>query len=87
MSKSFIVRPEKGEYVYTDKNGKLQVPDTPIISFIEGDGIGPDIMKASMYMWDSAVKKAYNGKKQIAWMELFAGEKANKVYGSQVFSP
>ena len=66
MSESHIVRPAKGEYIVNSANG-LQVPDNPIVSFIEGDGIGPDIMKASMHMWNSAVKKAYNGKREIAW--------------------
>ena len=63
MSTSHIVRPAKGEYVSAAADGKLQVPDLPIISFIEGDGTGPDIMNASMYMWNAAVKKAYAGKR------------------------
>src|SRR3954467_12141168 len=58
------------------KNGKLVVPDNPIIPFIEGDGTGPDIWRASVRVFDSAVAKAYGGKKQIAWMEVLAGEKA-----------
>ena len=87
MAKSFIVRPEKGEYVYTDKNGKLQVPDTPIISFIEGDGTGPDIMKASLYMWNAAIEKAYGKKRSIAWQEIYAGEKANAVYNETIWLP
>ena len=86
MSTSRIVRPANGEYIVNTDKG-LQVPDNPIVSFIEGDGIGPDIMKASMYMWDSAVKKAYNGKKQIAWQEVFAGEKANEVYNENIWLP
>lgn len=57
-------------------NGKLVVPDNPIIPFIEGDGTGPDIWKASVRVFDEAVKKAYNGKKKIAWKEVLAGEKA-----------
>ena len=87
MAKSFIVRPEKGEYVYTDKNGKLQVPDVPIISFIEGDGTGPDIMKASLYMWNAAIEKAYGKKRSIAWQEIYAGEKANAVYNETIWLP
>jgi isocitrate dehydrogenase len=86
MSESHIVRPAKGEYIVNGANG-LQVPDNPIVSFIEGDGIGPDIMKASMHMWNSAVKKAYNGKKEIAWQEIYAGEKANAVYNDTVWLP
>jgi isocitrate dehydrogenase len=57
-------------------NGKLQVPDHPIIPFIEGDGTGPDIWKASVRVFDAAVAKAYGGKKQIVWFEVLAGEKA-----------
>ncbi len=57
-------------------NGKLHVPDNPTIPFIEGDGIGPDIWKASVRVFDAAVKKAYNNKRKIEWMEVLAGEKA-----------
>jgi isocitrate dehydrogenase len=57
-------------------DGKLQVPDHPIIPFIEGDGTGPDIWRASQAVFDAAVQKAYGGRKRIAWMEVFAGEKA-----------
>ncbi len=66
----------------TVENGKLKVPDNPIIPFIEGDGIGPDIMNAAMIVWNEAVRIAYNGKKQIEWKEIFAGEKAFKLKGS-----
>src|SRR3954452_4549690 len=58
------------------KNQKLFVPDDPIIPFIEGDGTGADIWRASVRVFDAAVAKAYNGKRKIAWMEVFAGEKA-----------
>src|SRR5262249_1491884 len=57
-------------------NGTVQVRDRPIIPFIEGDGTGPDIWRASQRVFDAAVEKAYGGKKRIAWMEVFAGEKA-----------
>jgi isocitrate dehydrogenase len=57
-------------------NGKLQVPDQPVVPFIEGDGTGPDIWRASVRVMDAAVAKAYGGKKKIAWMEVYAGEKA-----------
>ena len=57
-------------------NGKLQVPNDPIIPFIEGDGIGPDIWKASVRVFDSAVEKAYQGERKINWLEVYAGEKA-----------
>ena len=76
-----------GDRITADAKGVLSVSDRPIIGFIEGDGIGPDITAASMHIWNSAVKKAYNGKREIAWMELFAGEKANKVYGKELWLP
>lgn len=69
------------------KNGKLQVSDRPIVAFIEGDGTGPDIWAASQRVLDAAVKKAYNGKREIAWMEVYAGDKANEVYGEVVWLP
>ncbi len=74
-----IVVPIDGKQV-TIKNKKLSVPDKPIIPFIEGDGIGPDIMKATKRVVDAAVEKSYKGKKKIAWMEIYAGEKANALY-------
>jgi isocitrate dehydrogenase len=61
-------------------NGALQVPDNPIIPFIEGDGTGRDIWKASRRVFDSAVAKAYGGKRHVAWFEVFAGEKAFKTF-------
>ena len=60
----------------TISNGRLQVPDNPIIPFIEGDGTGPDIWRASERVFDAAVEKAYGGKRQIAWKEVLAGEKS-----------
>ena len=69
------------------RNGVLQVPDNPIIPYIEGDGTGPDITKAALHVWNSAVEKAYGGKRKISWMEIYAGEKANAVYGSNVWLP
>lgn len=74
-----IVVPEQGEKV-TVSNGKLNVPDNPILLFIEGDGIGYDIMTASKRVWDAAVEKAYNGKRKISWMEVYTGEKAAGIY-------
>lgn len=62
-------------------NNKIFIPDNPIMPFIEGDGIGPDIMRASQRVWDSAIEKAYGGKKKIIWLEIFAGEKAMDRYG------
>src|SRR5512143_2242785 len=63
------------------RNGRLFVPDQPIIPFIEGDGVGPDIWKASVRVFDAAVKKCYGGKKKVEWLEVFAGEKAFKMKG------
>ena len=56
-----------GEAITADADGKLNVPDHPLIAYIEGDGIGPDITRASMHIWNSAVEKAYHGKRSIAW--------------------
>jgi len=72
--------PTEGDKITID-NGKLQVPSNPIIPFIEGDGTGRDIWKASKRVLDAAVEKAYNGEKKIAWYEVFAGEKAFNAYG------
>jgi len=72
--------PTEGEKIVID-NGKLQVPNNPIIPFIEGDGTGRDIWKASKRVLDAAVEKAYGGAKKIAWYEVFAGEKAYNTYG------
>ena len=73
--------PAGGEKI-TISNGKLNVPDHPIIPFIEGDGTGRDIWRASVRVFDAAVEKAYGGKRKIQWMEVFAGEKANKNYNT-----
>ncbi|MCT1401671.1 NADP-dependent isocitrate dehydrogenase [Paenibacillus sp. p3-SID867] len=72
--------PTEGEKITID-NGTLQVPNNPVIPFIEGDGTGRDIWKASKRVLDAAVEKAYNGSKKIAWYEVFAGEKAYNTYG------
>jgi isocitrate dehydrogenase len=69
--------PAQGEKI-TYRGGALQVPDTPIIPFIEGDGTGPDIWRAAVRVFDAAVEKAFDGQRRIAWMEVFAGEKAFK---------
>ncbi|WP_010496132.1 NADP-dependent isocitrate dehydrogenase [Paenibacillus elgii] len=73
--------PTEGERI-TITNGKLNVPNNPIIPFIEGDGTGPDIWAASKRVLDAAVEKAYNGEKKIAWYEVFAGEKAFNKYNN-----
>src|SRR5271168_464223 len=61
-------------------NGKFTIPDHPIIPFIEGDGTGPDIWRASQRVFDAAVAKAYGGKKKIEWLEVYAGEKAKNKF-------
>src|SRR6202795_3558621 len=73
--------PAGGEKI-TISNGKLHVPDQPIIPFIEGDGTGRDIWRASVRVFDAAAQKAYGGKRKIHWMEVLAGEKANKAYNT-----
>lgn len=73
--------PERGEKV-TIQNGKLYVPEHPILPFVEGDGTGRDIWRASVRVFDAAVQKAYQGQRQIQWMEVYAGEKAFNQFGS-----
>ncbi|MEJ2568024.1 MAG: isocitrate dehydrogenase (NADP(+)) [candidate division WOR-3 bacterium] len=75
-----LVLPESGSKIEI-KEGKIKIPDNPIIPFLVGDGIGPDIMNSSMFVWNEAVKLAYNDKKKIEWFEIFAGEKAVEKYG------
>ena len=65
----------------TMENGTLTVPENPIIPYIEGDGIGPDITRAAMTVWNAAVEKAYGGARKIEWMEVLAGEKAFNATG------
>jgi len=71
--------PEKGEKIGV-QDGKLRVPNRPIVPFIEGDGTGPDIWRASVRVMDAAVRKAYGGARNIEWMEVFAGEKAYQAH-------
>ncbi len=79
MTFQHITIPQQGEPV-TAENGVVHIPDTPIIAFIEGDGIGHDIMTASKRIWDAAVEVAYQGERKISWMEIYAGEKAAGIY-------
>ena len=76
------VTPPAGGQTISISGGKLNVPDHPIIPFIEGDGTGPDIWRASVRVFDAAVQKAYDGKRKIAWMEVFAGEKSFKKFNN-----
>jgi isocitrate dehydrogenase len=79
MAYDKIVVPADGQKITFD-NGKMNVPNNPILLFIEGDGIGYDIMTASKRIWDAAVEKAYGGQKKITWMEVYSGEKAAGIY-------
>ena len=79
-----IVIPESGEKISV-VDGKLSIPDNPIIGFVEGDGIGPDISRAMIRVLDSAVDKAYSGTKKIHWCELYLGEKAGQIYSGNYF--
>ncbi len=81
MAEASIVVPEGGQRITID-SGKLQVPDNPIIPFIEGDGTGPDIWRATVRVLDAAVEHAYGGQRKIHWMEIYAGEKANNLLHS-----
>src|SRR5580704_16106642 len=80
--KQVIIQIPAGGEKITIANGKLRVPDQPIVPFIEGDGTGPDIWRASVRVFDAAVQKAYGGKRKIRWMEVFAGEKSNRQFNS-----
>ncbi|HUX11594.1 MAG TPA: NADP-dependent isocitrate dehydrogenase [Spirochaetia bacterium] len=80
------IKVPKGDRIETH-NGQLRVSDHPIIAYIEGDGTGPDIWAASHRVFDAAVRKAYGGKREIAWMEIYAGDKANRIYGEEVWLP
>src|SRR5713101_6420134 len=82
MAYQHIKVPSDGKKITLGADPKLNVPDQPIIPFIEGDGTGPDIWQASQYVFDNAVKKIYGGKRAIAWMEVFAGEKPFKQWNS-----
>ncbi|MBP5227835.1 MAG: NADP-dependent isocitrate dehydrogenase [Kiritimatiellae bacterium] len=87
MAYEKIQLPAFGEKITMGPDGKLRVPDRPIIPFIEGDGTGPDITRAAMTAWNAAVKAAYGESRKIAWMEVYAGEKANAVYAPNTWLP
>ena len=79
--------PKNASKITVNSNSTLNVPDRPIIPFIEGDGIGVDITPAMLKVVNQAVLKAYNGKKEIAWMEIYAGENATKTYDKDTWLP
>ncbi len=87
MTYQHIKVPQEGAKITVNADFSLNVPDQPIIPYIEGDGTGFDITPVMIKVVDAAVAKAYDGKKKIQWMEIFAGEKATKVYGPDVWLP
>ncbi|TDR56213.1 isocitrate dehydrogenase (NADP) [Halomonas ventosae] len=82
-----IVVPESGQKITANADNTLNVPNNPIIPYIEGDGIGVDVTPAMMIAIDAAVQKAYNGERKIHWMEVYAGEKATHVYDADTWMP
>lgn len=87
MSYQHVNIPAAGQKISVNKDFSLNVPNHPIIPFMEGDGIGVDITPVMKHVVDEAVKKAYGGQKKIEWMEIYAGEKATKVYGKDTWLP
>ena len=79
--------PAAGEKIRVNADFSLQVPDQPVIPYIEGDGTGFDITPVMLKVVDAAVAKCYGSKRKIHWMEVFAGEKSTKVYGPDVWLP
>ncbi|NAW84877.1 NADP-dependent isocitrate dehydrogenase [Photobacterium halotolerans] len=84
---SKVVVPAEGQKIALDANGKLVVPNNPIIPFIEGDGIGVDVSPAMIKVVDAAVQKAYGGDRKISWMEIYTGEKSTQIYGEDAWLP
>lgn len=85
--KSAVVRPAQGSEITKDAQGRLQVPDNPIIPFIRGDGIGADITPVMQQVVDAAVEKAYSGRRKLHWMEIYAGGRSVETYGEGVWLP
>ena len=84
MSYRHVKLPESGQKI-TISDNKLVVTDNPILGFVEGDGIGPDITKAAMRVWNAAIEKAYGGNRKVHWAELYLGEKAAGIYDGDYF--
>ena len=87
MAYEKIEIPVDGEKIGVADDYSLQVPDRPIIPYIEGDGIGIDITPVMKKVVDAAVLKAYGGPRQIQWMEIYAGEKSTRIYGEDLWLP
>lgn len=85
MAYQHIEIPTDGDLITLDGDSKLNVSDTPVLGYVQGDGIGGDITRASMRVWNAAVAKAYGGKRRIAWCELYLGEKAAGIYDGDYF--
>ncbi len=84
---SHIKIPADGQAITANEDLSLNVPDNPIIPYVEGDGIGIDISPVMIQVVDAAVEKAYQGQRKIAWMEIYAGEKATSIYGEDDWLP
>ncbi|MCG6871001.1 MAG: NADP-dependent isocitrate dehydrogenase [Gammaproteobacteria bacterium] len=87
MTYQHVLRPAEGDRIRANPDGSLDVPSHPVIPFIEGDGIGIDVTPVMRRLVDAAVARSYNGDRLIAWMEVFAGEKAIKLYGGEDYLP
>jgi isocitrate dehydrogenase len=87
MSYQKIVPPQDGKKIVVNTDFSLSVPDCPIVPFIEGDGIGIDVTPVMLKVVNSAVAKAYGGRRRIAWMEIYAGQKATAIYGDNAYLP
>ncbi len=87
MAYSKLTPPKSGTRIRIGKDGDAIVPDDPIVPFIEGDGTGPDIWHASQPVFDAAIHRAYGGRRKIVWFEIFAGEKATRLYGGDTWLP
>ena len=87
MSYQHITIPASGQKISVNKDFTLNVPNNPIIPYIEGDGIGVDITPVMKKVVDEAVNNAYGDKRKIEWMEIFAGEKATRIYGENEWLP
>ena len=87
MSASHIQHPTEGTPIQALEYGKLDIPNQPIIPFIEGDGVGAEITAAMLRTLDHIVQKTYQNERQIHWMEIYAGEKATRIYGEDTWLP
>ena len=87
MHYDHITVPANGDAIKLNNDQSITVPDRPIVPYIVGDGIGIDVTPVMLEVTDAAVKLAYAGKRSIAWMEVFAGEKATEVYGEGQYLP